>query len=233
MKPCDVLCLGAHPDDVEIGMAGTILKLIADGMSVSILDFTHGEMGTRGTVAERDAEAAAAARMLHLSERQNLALPDTGLLFNDANTQLLVAAIREARPRLLFAPLPQDAHPDHVVAAQLIERAVFCAGLINYAPGLGGSHRPRLVLHYFGNTPVEPTLVVDITAQAAKKAEVLHCYRSQLRPTDRDHLIQGLDVLERADVRDRFYGARVACGAAEPFWKNGPLPLHDLGSLMA
>lgn len=233
MKPCDVLCLGPHPDDVEIAMAGTILKLIAGGHKVSVLDLTHGEMGTRGTVAERDAEAAAAARMLHLHERHNLALPDTGLVFDDASTQQLVAAIREARPQLLFAPLRDDVHPDHVVTAQLAERAVFCAGLANYAPGLGASHRPRLLLHYFGNQPVEPSLVVDISAVQAKKAEVLHCYRSQLRPPDRRHLTQGLDVLERAEVRDRFYGARVACGAAEPFWLNGPLPLRELAPLMA
>ena len=232
LKPCDVLALGPHPDDIEIAAAGTLLLLIASGQTVSLVDCTRGEKGSRGTVADRDAEAAAAATRLGVSARHNLRLPDTGLCVDDESTRLLVATLRSARPRLLLAPHARDVHPDHVVAAQLVERAFFLAGLRNYEPQLGAPHRPRLFLRYPGNLPVEPSLVVDISAVADQKAKVVRCYRSQLTPPDRGHLVQGLDLLERAEVRDRFYGARIGVRAAESFCHDGPLPVRDLRLLL-
>lgn len=232
MRPCAALFFGPHPDDVEIGAAGTILRLVDAGKTVSIVDATRGERGSRGTVAERDAEAAAAAKLLSLLERHNLGLPDTEVRVDEASTQLLVAAVRSARPALLFVPSSRDPHPDHVACGQLAERAHFLAGLANYAPALGAPFRPRLLLRYPLNRPEEPSLVVDISDLQARKAAVVSCYRSQLQPPDRKHLTLGLDVLERAVVRDRFFGARVGCAAAEPFCLDGPLPLRDLAPLM-
>jgi bacillithiol biosynthesis deacetylase BshB1 len=232
LQPCDVLCLGAHPDDVEIAAAGTILLLVESGRTVTIVDVTHGEKGSRGSRAERDAEAAAAAARLGLRERRNLELPDTAVAADDASVQRLVALLRQARPLLLLAPVAHDVHPDHVATAHLAERAFFFAGLRNYAPDLGEPHRPRLLLRYPGNRPVEPTFVVDVARVAAAKAEVLRCYRSQLTPPDRTHLVQGLDVVERAEVRDRFYGAGIGSRAAEAFWTDGPLAVRDPGALL-
>jgi bacillithiol biosynthesis deacetylase BshB1 len=226
LQPCDVLAIGAHPDDVEIAAAGTLLLLAAAGRIVSIVDVTRGEMGSRGTVADRDAEAIAAATRLGVQQRHNLARPDTGVAVDDPTVALFVAAVRTARPQLLLAPHSHDVHPDHVATAALAEKAFFLAGLKNYAPQLGAPHRPALFLRYPGNRHVKPTLAVDISAVAAGKAEVLGCYRSQLAPPDRAHLVQGLDVLERAQVRDRFHGARIGAAAAEPFWHDGPLPLR-------
>jgi bacillithiol biosynthesis deacetylase BshB1 len=233
LRPCDVLAFGPHPDDIEIAAAGTLLQLIAAGSTVALVDLTRGEKGSRGTVAERDAEAATAAAMLGVQERANLMLPDTGLAVDDASTNLLVAALRSARPRLLLAPHVRDVHPDHAAAAQLVDRAFFLAGLRNHEPQLGAPHRPRLCLRYPGNLPVEPVLVVDISAVAARKAEVVRCYRSQLAPPDRAHLVQGLDLLERTEVRDRFHGARIGVHAAESFWHDGPLAVRDLKLLLA
>ncbi|MBL8727158.1 MAG: bacillithiol biosynthesis deacetylase BshB1 [Planctomycetes bacterium] len=226
LRPCDVLAIGAHPDDVEIAAAGTLLLLVAAGRTVSLVDVTRGEMGSRGTVADRDAEAIAAAARLGAPERVNLGCPDTGVAVDDATTAKLVAALRSARPQLLLAPHRHDVHPDHTATAALAEKALFLAGLKNFAPELGAPHRPRLFLRYPGNRHVEPTLAVDITAVVADKAAVLRCYRSQLNPPDRRHLVQGLDVLERAEVRDRFHGARIGTRAAEPFWHDGPLPVR-------
>lgn len=228
LRPCDVLVLGPHPDDVEIAVAGTILLLRAAGRTVTVVDFTRGEKGSRGTVAERDAEATAATAKLGLHERHNLGLPDTGVRLDDASTNLLVAALRSGRPQVLLSPHAHDVHPDHTAAAQLTERAFFFAGLRNYEPQLGPPHRPRLFLRYPGNQPVEPTLVVDISTVAEGKAKVVGCYRSQLKPPDKTHLFLGLDVLERAQVRDRFYGSRIGAEAGEPFWHDGPLPVQDL-----
>jgi bacillithiol biosynthesis deacetylase BshB1 len=226
LRPCDVLAIGAHPDDVEIAAAGTLLLLLAAGRTVSIVDVTRGEAGSRGTVADRDAEAKAAAARLGVQQRHNLGCPDTGVRVDDATTLLFVAALRSARPQLLLAPHSHDVHPDHVATATLTEKAFFLAGLKNFAPQLGAPHRPALFLRYPGNRHVEPTLAVDIATVVAGKAEVLRCYRSQLNPPDRAHLVQGLDVLERAEVRDRFHGARIGTRAAEPFWHDGPLPVR-------
>lgn len=232
LHPCDVLALGPHPDDVEIAAAGTILLLRAAGRTVSVVDFTRGEKGSRGTAEQRDAEANDAAKRLGLHERHNLGLPDTALRTDDATVDRLVAVLRSARPQLLLAPHARDVHPDHTAAAEAVSRAYFLAGLRNHAPHLGAPHRPRLLLRYPGNQPVEPTLVVDVARVADAKADVLRCYRSQLAPADRGHLVQGLDVLERAVVRDRFFGARIGAAAGEPFWCDGPLPVHDLDALV-
>ncbi len=232
LQPCSLLAIGPHPDDVEIAAAGTILLAVAGGSTATILDVTRGEMGSRGTAAERAAEAAAAAAKLGVQERVNLGLPDTRVVVDAASTDLLVAALRAARPRLLLAPVAVDVHPDHVAVGQLVDRAYFLAGLVHHRPDLGAPHRPRLLLRYPGNRPVEPTLVVDVAAVAARKDEVLRCYRSQLAPPDRRHLVLGLDVRERAEVRDRWFGARIGAAAGEPFVHDGPLPLRDLAALL-
>lgn len=232
MKPADVLFVGPHPDDVEIAAAGTILRCAGHGITVSVIDVTRGEMGSRGTPEQRLAEAAAAAKVLGLHERHNLGLPDTAVAVDAAAERALVQAIRAIRPRLLFAPHRADVHPDHVAVAALAERAFFLAGLVRHAPELGAPHRPRLLIRYPGNHPVEPTFVVDIADLRERKAEALGCYRSQLQPPDRNHLVLGLDVRERAELRDRWYGARIASAAAEPFWLDGPLPLRDLAPLI-
>lgn len=232
MPTCEVMAVGPHPDDIEIAAAGTLLLLRASGHRTALVDITRGEKGSRGTAAERDAEAAAAATRLGAATRVNLGMPDTGVRVDDANTNALVGLLRSVRPQLLLGPHAHDVHPDHTATAQLVERAVFLAGLRHYEPQLGAPHRPRLFLRYPGNRPVPPTLVVDITAVAAGKAEVVRCYRSQLDPPDRSHLTLGLDVAERADVRDRFHGATIGVLAAEPFWHDGPLPVRDLKALL-
>ncbi len=230
---CDVLFVGPHPDDVEMAAAGTILRLVAQGFRCGIVDCTRGEKGSRGSAAERLLEAAAAAKLLGVVARDNLGLADTSVVVDDASTRALVAAIRAAKPRLLFAPVERDVHPDHTAVAQLATRSFFHAGLRNFAPELGAPHRPRLLLRYPGNIPVEPSLAIDISDLVDRKAEVIRCYQSQLAPNDRAHLLQSVDVLERAQARDRFNGMRIGCVAAEPFVIDGPLPLRDLSSLMA
>lgn len=229
---CDVLAIGPHPDDVEIGAGGTLLLLAAAGHTVSVVDLTRGEMGSRGTADERRNEADAASKALGLQQRINLGIPDTQVSSSPAHVDLLVAVLRRARPELLFAPLERDLHPDHTAAAQLVSRAWFLAGLKNHEPHLGAPHRPRLVLRFPGNVPVEPSVCVDISSVVDRKADVVRCYRSQLAPPDKSHLLQGIDVLERAQVRDRFFGARIGVAAAEPFWHDGPLPLRSVRSLL-
>ena len=234
LPTCDVLAIGPHPDDVEIAVGGTLLRLHAAGRSTAIVDCTRGEMGSRGTAADRDSEAEAAGAALGVAARCNLGLPDTGLrVDDDAATNLLVAAMRTTRARTVLAPHERDVHPDHTAAARLVGRAFFLAGLRNYQPQLGKAHRPRVLLRYPGNQPVEPTLVVDISTVAEQKADVVRCYRSQLAPPDKSHLVQGLDLLERAQVRERAFGAMIATAAGEGLCHDGPLPVAHLDWLTA
>ncbi|MFM1870784.1 MAG: hypothetical protein RL398_206 [Planctomycetota bacterium] len=231
LDPCDLLAIGPHPDDVEIGCGGAILLAVDRGLRASVVDLTRGEMGSRGTAEQRANEAAEAAVHLGLATRANLGLPDTKLAVEPAAVDLLVAALRAAKPKVLFSPHHADVHPDHTTAAHLVDRAWFLAGLRNHRPDLGEPHRPRLHLRYPGNRAVEPTLCLDIAAVAARKDAVLRCYRSQLSPDSRTHLVLGLDVRERAEVRDRFYGAQIGSPAAEAFVHAGPLPVRDLAAL--
>jgi bacillithiol biosynthesis deacetylase BshB1 len=228
LQPCDVLAIGPHPDDVEIAAAGTLILLGNHGLRRTIVDLTRGEMGSRGTADERAAEAAAAANLLGLQQRANLGLPDTGLVDDEPTARQIVAVLRSSRPQLLLAPHARDVHPDHGAAAAVISRACFLAGLRNYAPELGSPHRPRLVLRYPGNQPIEASLVVDIAAVEAQKAAVVRSYASQLQPPTRSHLVLGLDVLERAQVRDRYHGAIIGVSAGEAFWHDGPLPIRNM-----
>jgi bacillithiol biosynthesis deacetylase BshB1 len=228
----DVLAVGPHPDDVELACGGTILKLARHGYAVAVLDATRGEKGSRGSAAEREREAVAAATRMGLRERRNLGLPDTGVRASDEATRALVAVLRELRPTLVLAPAVPDVHPDHSGTAELCTRAHFFAGLRNFAPELGAPFRPRLLLRYPGNVPVDPVLCVDISELAADKAELIRCYQSQLTGTAQGHFVQGQDLLGRARVRDQFWGMRVGVAAAEAFASDGPLPLSDLRGLL-
>ncbi|MFK7739489.1 MAG: bacillithiol biosynthesis deacetylase BshB1 [Planctomycetota bacterium] len=235
LPACSVLAFGPHPDDIEIACGGTLLQLMASGETVAMVDLTRGEMGSSGTAADRDAEAEAAGKALGAVARCNLRIPDTGVRDEDeAATALVVAAMRACQPKLVFAPHERDVHPDHSAAARLIGRAHFLAGLRNFRPELGARrHRAQLLLRYPTNQLVEPTIVVDISDSAARKAEVVRCYRSQLQPKDTSHLVQGLDLLERTQVRERAFGATIAAVAGEGFVHDGPLPVRALEALLA
>lgn len=232
LQPASVLAFGAHPDDVEIAAAGTLLRLAGEGLTIALVDFTRGEKATNGTPEERGREAQAAASRLGAQQRRNLGLPDCGVQADEETINLLVGCIRAVRPQLLLGHLSEDVHPDHRAAGAAAERAFFLSGLVNHAPELGAPWRPKLFLRFFGNRQVAPPLVVDIGDLLEAKAEVLSCYTSQLNPADRSHLVQGLDVLERAQVRDRCYGSAIGSRAAEPFWHDGPLPLTSVSALL-
>lgn len=228
LPQCDVLAFGPHPDDIEIACGGTLLLLKQRGKSIALVDCTRGEMGSRGTVEDRNREAIAAGEALGADVRCNLELPDTGIRSSDDHTNRVVTAIRSTKPKLLFAPHERDVHPDHTEAARLIQRAHFLAGLRNYQPDLGAPHRARTILVYPGNQPVEPAIVVDITPVTDQKTAVVSCYASQLTPPDTTHLVQGLDLLQRTLVRQQSTGTTIAALAGEGFCHDGPIPVRDL-----
>lgn len=180
----DIVAFGAHPDDVELGCAGTLLTHIAQGKKAVIIDLTRGELGTRGTPALRFKEAKKAAKILGVSERDNLGFAD-GFFVNDATHQLsVIQKIRQYKPKIVLLPAPTDRHPDHGRAAQLISDSCFLAGLskITTLSRKGRSQktwRPKAVYHYIQDKPLKATFVVDISKHMATKMKAVRAFGSQ------------------------------------------------------
>jgi bacillithiol biosynthesis deacetylase BshB1 len=164
VAPVDLLALGPHPDDIEIGLGGIVAMHAAFGHRVGLCDLTAGEMGSNGTVEGRLAEAEAARAVLGAAWRVNLRLPDRALGSDLAHVRAVASLVRAARPHVVAAPYWADRHPDHVSASQLITEAVFSAGLRRY-PADGDAWKVRRLCYYFINDSATPSFVVDVSAQ--------------------------------------------------------------------
>jgi len=214
----DILAIAAHRDDVEQTCGGTLLKMAERGRRTAILDLTQGEMGTRGTVDDRAREADEAARILKVSWRQALDIPD-GRVENTYDNRLKVArVIRELRPRVLILPYWQARHPDHATASLLGYEAAFLAGLAKLDFG-AAPHRPYKITYASLYADVRPTFVVDISEQFETRFAALMAYRSQYQDQE-----QGSGLFPRqAEIRERiaamagFYGLLAGVRYAEPF----------------
>ncbi len=220
----DILVFGAHADDAEIGMAGTIIKHTSAGLRVGICDLTYAEMSSNGTVELRQQEAEAAAEVLGLSYRSNLGLPDRGLERNAEQLAAITAEIRRCAPRIVFAPYWEDRHPDHTWCSRLVEEAVFNAKLRRYMPELAPVQVEQ-VYYYFINDTAPASVLVDVTAQYERKVAALSCYASQfgLAPgndTVATPLTQG--YVDRVRYRDAIAGQRNLIPYAEGFVTKTP-----------
>ena len=229
----DALVLAAHPDDAEISLGGTILRLVDAGRKVGVVDLTRGEMGTRGSPEDRNRETEAATKLLGLALRRNLELSDGRVRVDVETREALARILREYQPDVVFAQHVEDLHPDHVACGRLAREAWYLSGLRRLAELDGGppAKRPRFLFHYMGHLPFEPTLVVNIDPVWERKVEAIRCYVSQLEPTSPDdrgeHFLFGADVLARAETKARFWGERIGCRYGEPLLHVGPLPATD------
>jgi len=245
----DVLAIGAHPDDVELGCGGTLARLASEGRAVGILHLTRGERGTRGTAEERRQEAEAAAVALNAAAMDFLDCGDGGLRTGPAEEDSLIVKLRQWRPDLVLAPTPHDRHPDHTRAHQLVEAACFYAGLRNR--GEGEPFRPAAMFAYMQHDLFEPSFVVDVTAAWEAKLASLRAYRSQLhQPETRDGRDDrdGRDKAGKEEApmtkvaspefrlavegRARHFGLLIGAALGEPFWSRGPLAVGDLLSIL-
>ena len=174
----DLLVFGPHPDDLEIGLGGTIARHTAEGYSVGLCDLTRAELSSNGTVEQRQVEALAAAQVLGAAWRENLGWPDGGIAATSDQLWSAVDLIRRARPRTVAIPYWDDRHPDHVAASQVLRTAVFRSGLRRYETD-HEAWRPDWTCYYFINDGASPSFVVDVSAHYQVKREALDCYRSQ------------------------------------------------------
>lgn len=225
MDKLDILIFGAHADDAEIGMGGSIAKHVKAGLRVGVCDLTEAEMSSNGTVELRRQEAAAASAVLGLSARTNLGLPDRGLSGGPDQVEAVVREIRRWRPRLVFAPYWIDRHPDHVACSQLVQEAVFNAKLRNYLPDMEAVGIQQLIFYYI-NDMDSPTAVVDVSLEHAVKMKALEAYASQfnLKATEdsvETPLTNG--YLKRVEARDYLLGQSKGWTYAEGFAFRSPL----------
>ena len=226
----DLLAFGPHPDDVEIGMGGTLRRHADLGAAVALCDLTRGEMGSNGTPEERVAEAERARLVLGARWRENLGLPDGALTVEPRQITPIVELLRRTRPRVIAIPHQDDRHPDHAAAHALLVRAVFDAGLRRVkAPG--APWRPSLVCSYFINDWAPPAFVVDVSDVYAAKREALACYVSQFAPAAAGSVQTRLTsprFMQLIESRDAQFGAQAGCAFAEGFIVRGPLRLPHL-----
>jgi bacillithiol biosynthesis deacetylase BshB1 len=230
----DVLAIGAHPDDVELGCGGTLLRLTDAGKRVGILDLTAGEKGSRGTVETRAAEARRAADLARVALRETLAFPDTELVASLELRKAIVAAIRRHRPKIVLSPLPHDLHPDHAAAGRAVADSIYPAGMKNFdAPG--APFRPTRVFHYFMHDEESGAIVVDVEAVWERRLELARCFASQLHASAADAqfatLIARPDFLLRVEARARVWGRRAGLTLGEPLVPMDALAVTDVGAL--
>jgi bacillithiol biosynthesis deacetylase BshB1 len=217
----DILAIAAHRDDVEQTCGGTLLAMHARGRSTAILDLTQGESGTRGTASERAAEASAAARILNVTHREALHLPDGNVENTHENRLKIAAVLRRLRPRVVILPYWQGRHPDHYTSATLGYEACFVSGLAKVeTPGKPHPpHRPFKILYASLYADVRPTFVVDITPFAERRLQSLLAYRSQYTSQSQGTglFVPEEEIRERTFAEARHYGLLAGVRYAEPF----------------
>mgnify|MGYP001766396061 CR=1 FL=1 len=223
------LAIGAHPDDVEISMGGTLALLTDRGYRVGVIDLTRGETGSRGTPEQRLEESRAAAGLLGVESRFNLALPDGELAVTPEAVRALTRLVRLCRPAFVFTHSGHDPHPDHAAARQLVHTACHHAGLGRFDPGLA-PHRPKYVFHFTHPHRARPSFLVDISAFWETKLRAIRCHQSQVSPRGAEepdtYLGQShfLQILESHAIS---LGAQVGARYVEAFLSHGPLLVDD------
>jgi bacillithiol biosynthesis deacetylase BshB1 len=232
----DVLAIAAHPDDAELSVGGTLIKLGRMGYSTGLLDMTRGEAGTRGTPEMREAESRAAAALLGVSVRENLALPDAHTTADDASRVKLVRALRRLRPRIVLTQFRDDPHPDHAHTAQLVREAAHLAGLQKYdaEPGLA-RWRPAGIAHFLFPRTVAPSFIVDITDTFEKKWEAIRAHASQFHNAESrepQSRVSTQMFLREMEARDRYFGAMIGVEFGEPFYVREALNIEDPVALL-
>jgi bacillithiol biosynthesis deacetylase BshB1 len=234
----DILAFGAHPDDVELGCSGTILKEISLGKTVGIVDLTRGELGTRGSAEIRDQEANAAAKILGVSVRENLNMRD-GFFVNDEKHQLeIIKMLRKYQPEIVLCNAIDDRHIDHGKGSKLVSDACFLSGLLKIETLLDGEvqkpWRPKLVYHYIQWKNIVPDFVVDITGFTDTKTQAILAYSSQFydpNSKEPESPISSQNFLESLNYRSRDLGRLTGVEHAEGFTVERYLAVNSLGDL--
>jgi bacillithiol biosynthesis deacetylase BshB1 len=236
----DVLAIGAHPDDVELGCGGTIRRMVDQGYRVGAIDLTEGELGSRGTVEIRRQESQVASEILGIHERVNLGIPDGRIENTESNQLKLIEVVRRFRPEIVLIGAPECRHPDHADATRLCVASLFYSGLRKMNPE-SEAWRPSHVLHYMQAIPFEPTLVLDVSSTWSQKMAALMAYASQFynpeynpEEDEPDTFISDPGFLRFIEARSRTLGYGIGADFGEGFlYHQGPFGVDDLVSTLS
>ncbi len=231
MSQVDILAVFAHPDDVELTVGGTLLKMKHLGYRTGALDVTRGEMGTRGTPEGRAVEAEEAAKILKLDIRENLGLPDGHVFVTDVERTQMVKMLRRLKPRVILTHQLDDPHPDHDHIARLVRESARLASMKNYDPESGSEKIPvPNVAHNIFSRRTEPSFVVDISDFLEQKMEAIRAHKSQFfdsASTEPETRLTSKYFLDELENRSRYFGSLIGVVAGEPFYVREALNVHD------
>jgi len=232
----DVLVFAAHPDDAELSMGGTIAKFTSNNLKVGIIDFTRGELGTRGTAETRQKEAFQAAITLKAALRENLYIPDGNIMRNQENLMKVVMEIRKYKPKIIFAPYFNDRHPDHIDASIIVKKAMFQSGLPKVKTFdkevAQEAYRPQKLFYYMQTYTFKPTFIVDITDTIEQKMKAVRAFSTQFydpKSSEPETFISSPRFLDYIETRSKFYGFQIRKAYGEPFFCEEDIEL-DLKS---
>lgn len=235
----DVLAIGAHPDDVELGCSGTLIKEVQRGKKVGIIDLTQGELGTRGTVATRYEEAAAAGKIIGVAARENLKMRDGFFVNDEAHQMELIRILRKYRPEIVIGNIMEDRHPDHGKAGQLIYDACFLSGLRQVKTTNEGKEqeqwRPKYVLQYLQDRFYEPDVIIDVTAVWEQRMQSVLAYATQFYNKESNEpqtYISSPEFMEALTARARLLGKRIGVQFAEGFLSKKSIGIQNLDALV-
>ena len=234
-----ILAIAVHPDDIELGCAGILIKHARAGQATGILDLTQGELGTRGTPELRLQEAAAAAKVMGVQVRENAYMRDGFFQNDEAHQMQLITYIRRWQPEIVIGNAPEDRHPDHGRAGKLIADACFLAGLRKIETFYEGkpqqAWRPKRVFHMIQDRQLPPSFVVDISDVMEQKLEAIQCYKSQFHNPDSDEpqtYMSSQNFLEQIKYRDALQGKRIGTEYGEGLISENVPGIADLNSLL-
>jgi bacillithiol biosynthesis deacetylase BshB1 len=234
----DILAFAAHPDDVELSCSGTLMKHIAAGKRVGIVDLTQGELGSRGTIQTRYAEAHEASNIMGVEIRVNLKMADGFFELNEANKLLVIEQIRKFQPEIVLANAVSDRHPDHGKAAKLVSEACFLSGLRRVETQCDGipqvAHRPKAVYHYIQDNYMKPDFSVDVTDFIDRKIECIRAYKTQFydpNSPEPQTPISGKEFFDFIKGRMMQYGRPIGVEYAEGFTVQREIGVNDLFDL--
>jgi len=220
----DILAFGVHPDDVELGCAGTLIAAVKEGKTVGIVDLTRGELGTRGTALTRQAEATEAAAVMGVHFRENLGMADGFFSNDESHIRQVISVLRKYRPSIVLCNAPEDRHPDHGRSSKLVSDACFLSGLRKIETSIDDVNqptwRPAYVFHYIQDRYLKPDFVFDITNTMEEKMKAILCYTTQFNATDDSEpqtYISNPDFLDVISARALMFGKRIGVKFAEGY----------------
>ncbi len=235
----DILAFAAHPDDIELSCSATLMKHIDLGKKIGIIDLTQGELGTRGNIESRHAEAERSSKIMGIHVRENLKLKDGFFDFSEENKRLIIQQIRRFQPEIVLANAIEDRHPDHGRAAKLVADSCFLAGLRKIETSYGGEsqspHRPKAVYHYIQDHYIKPDFIVDTSEYMDRKLEAIKAFKTQFydpNSIEPATPISGEEFFDFVKARMIQSGRIIGVKYAEGFTSSREIGVHNLFDLM-